>query len=69
MKNASVILFFFFFVFRIKQEVSEIEEGDEGDDDVPQLHFPSTSDGDLSLQPSATLRTGFEMLHSLERQQ
>ncbi|KAK3909492.1 STAGA complex 65 subunit gamma [Frankliniella fusca] len=53
----------------IKQEVSEIEEGDECDDDVPQLHFPSTSDGDLSLQPSATLQTGFEMLHSLERQQ
>lgn len=53
----------------IKQEVSEIEEGDEGDVDVPQLHFPSTSDGDLTLQPSATLRTGFEMLHSLERQQ
>ncbi|KAJ1530600.1 hypothetical protein ONE63_005482 [Megalurothrips usitatus] len=52
----------------IKQEISEIEEREEGDD-VPQLHFPSTSDGDLSLQPSATLRTGFEMLHSLERQQ
>lgn len=53
----------------MKQEISEIEEGDEGDEDVPQLHFPSTSDGDLSLQPSATLRTGFEMLHSLEQQQ
>lgn len=55
--------------FRIKQEiVSEIEEGEE-DNDVPQLHFPSTSDGDLALQPSATLQTGFEMLHSLEQQQ
>ncbi|XP_034251690.1 STAGA complex 65 subunit gamma-like [Thrips palmi] len=53
----------------IKQEiVSEIEEG-EDEDDVPQLHFPSTADGDLALQPSATLQTGFEMLHSLEQQQ
>ena len=54
----------------IKQEtISEIEEGEEADQDVPELHFPSTSDGDLTLQPSATLRTGFEMLQSLEQQQ
>lgn len=65
-----LVLSFFFCHVRIKQEtISELEEGEEADQDVPELHFPSTSDGDLALQPSATLRTGFEMLHSLEQQQ